>query len=782
LILLVHVSYAQQTINMSGSVIDENNAAIPGVALHFSPDNQSVSSGPDGKFVIKGLTPGHILITAHYLGYEIYSDTVFLKKDKKNYVARMIPVAYDLGTVTISGDRAEISRRQETINIETVDSKFISKSLGGDVMKTLSRLPGISSIDIGSGQSKPVIRGLGFNRVVVAESGIKHEAQQWGADHGLEIDQFNISSVEVIKGPASLMYGSDAIGGVIRIEPFAVPADDGVRGGVILNGKTNNNLFGMSAHTAVKKNNRFLLLRLTGISHGDYRVPIDTVTYNTYDFILRNHYLRNTAGNELNVFAAGGFTGSWGTSKLSVANYYRKSGFYADAHGFEIRNSQIDYDASNRDIDLPFQDVNHLKVISNTTLVFDDHKMDIDLSFQKNLRKEFTEPVEHGYRPLPAGTLERAFNKSVVSGNVQMHHWFSDRHAMSSGINLEHQDNRIDGWGFIIPAFRRFTAGAFLYDRMNLSEQLTVNAGLRFDFGSISLDEYHDWYASPVFDDEGNLVDEAFAMRSPAITKSFANLSYSLGMNYSGNHFSAKLNLGKSFRMPDARELGADGVNYHLFREERGDSTLTSETAWQADASLEYIRGLSTIRLSGFYNWFPGYIYLNPTSDFSDETGLQVFHFVQNEVIRYGGEITFTQQVGDLLNLSAGGEYVYSEQRSGNKQGFGLAFSPPPSVLVGITWNPDVKSKTFSDIYLTLETRMAARQTRVVPPEEPTKGYQVLNFLAGTRIASRGQNFEIYFQLNNILDATYYNHTSYYRLINIPEPGRSGQLTLVWPF
>jgi iron complex outermembrane receptor protein len=780
--LFVFAGVAQEKYSLSGRVLDENGSGMPGVVLHIDQCEQHVTTGKNGRFQVFDLDSGQVLVHAHFLGYDIFSDTIFIDRNIRNYSIKMIPMSYDLDGVEISGNNEALRKREQTLSVQTVDDRFIAENLDADIMKTLSRLPGVSSIDIGSGQSKPVIRGLSFNRVVVAESGIKHEAQQWGVDHGLEIDQYNVANVEVIKGPASLMYGSDAIGGVVRIDPFVVPPGEGVTGDVTLTGKTNNNLLGVSASTMIRKTNRFLHVRLTGITHGDYRVPVDTVTYNTYDFALKDNYLRNTAGRELNAFVAGGFSGKWGRTQVSVGNYYRKSGFYADAHGFEIRNSDIDYDARNRDIDLPYQEVNHIKVISNTKFLFNDHKMDVGLSYQNNHRREYAEPTEHGYRPLPPNSLEREFNKDVFSANVAMNHFFGEGHAMTSGVNLEYQNNRIGGWGFIIPAFQRFTAGAFIYDRLKLTEKISANAGVRFDYGRISLEPYYDWYQSPVFDNNGNIVGEDYMQRSPALTKDFTALTGSVGFNYTSGIFTGKVNFGRSFRLPDARELGADGVNYHMFRQELGDSTLTAETAWQADFSMEFDLDKTRLSFSGFYSWFPNYIYLNPTSEFSDETGLQIFRFVQNEVVRWGGEIAVDQKISDHFTVNLTGEYLYSEQLSGEKKGFGLAFSPPVSALAGLTWTPELWSDVLSGTYFTLETKVTGEQNRVVPPENPTDGYAILNLLAGTNLKLADENFEAYFQINNLLNKTYFNHTSYYRLINIPEPGINVQMTLKWKF
>jgi iron complex outermembrane recepter protein len=782
LALLYNIAGAQQVYDISGKVADEAGNALTGVVLHFNVNEQTTVTGAKGEFYAYGLPEGELVVICHYLGYEIFTDTIRLVKNLKNYQIRLVPVAYSLEGVEISESKNDGRKKSESMALETVSADFIARNVSGDMMKTLSRLPGVASMDIGSGASKPIIRGLGFNRVVVAEAGINHEAQQWGADHGLEIDQFNVVNAEVIKGPASLLYGSDAIGGVVRLEPFAIPVKDGAQGKLLLHGQTNNNLAGASADISVKRNNKFLQLRLTGISHSDYRVPIDTVTYNTFDFVLDNNYLRNTAGREINFFATAGIKGKNYIQKFNFGNYYRKAGFYADAHGFEIRNSSIDYDSRNRDIDLPYQEVQHLKAISNSAVYLGNYSLKLDLGYQRNDRNEYAEPTEHGYRPMPGGELERSFVKNIFSANALLSKDFGGNRNVSAGLSSEFQDNQIGGWGFIIPAFQRFSAGAFALKNYQISTAISANAGIRFDYGRLTTEPYRDWYVSPVFDDQGNLIDETFALRSPGVDKSFTNLTYSLGMVWRQDQWSAKANIGKAFRMPDARELGADGVNYHLFRQEKGDSTLTSERAWQADISMAKTKDKFQFTVNGFYSWIPNFIYLNPTGDFSDETGLQVFNFVQNKVHRFGGEAELSYQAAGFIKSTVTAEYVYAEQLSGEKKGFGLPFSPPFTANFGLTFTPEINSESFSETWLTLETEIAARQNRIVPPEEPTAGYAVLNLLAGSTLRIGKVNAEIYFQLSNLLNTTYYKHTSYYRLINIPEPGRNARFTIIFPF
>lgn len=163
-------------------------------------------------------------------------------------------ITQDIKDVTLHGlNSTEKEKRKTSQSLEIIHRDELQKNLGGSLVQSLERVAGINALSIGSGQSKPIIRGLGFNRVVVTEEGIKHESQQWGADHGLEIDQFAVEKLKIVKGPASLMIGSDAIGGIISIEKENIPHNDTIQASINLTTKSINNLLGGSAGFMRKK-------------------------------------------------------------------------------------------------------------------------------------------------------------------------------------------------------------------------------------------------------------------------------------------------------------------------------------------------------------------------------------------------------------------------------------------------------------------------------------------------------------------------------------------------
>jgi iron complex outermembrane receptor protein len=789
LLLLFEVNLQAQDLYINGKVTDRNLEPLSGVLVVLEPNNQQIVTDDKGSFTFRNLANASYALKANLSGYNQKLVRIELKDSSLYVPILMQRVSYQLQEVIVLDKHVETRKNEESLNVEVVSAAFIQRNLGGSLMKSLERLPGIKTIGIGSGQSKPLIRGLGFNRVVVVDKGVKHEGQQWGADHGLEIDQFAAGEVELIKGAASFVYGSDAIGGAIDIKPSSLPAQNTVGGSVNLIGKTNNSLYGSSINLSQRKNDYFFDARATYQNYGDYRVPIERIF--VYDFAvdLDNNRLRNTAGNESGLHLNTGIVKENFKSVFYFSNVYSKSGFFANAHGLEPRRvDETLHDSSNRDILMPSQKVNHFKLINHIEFLTGSHKLEMDLGYQRNFRQEFSMYVNHGYMPAvyPAdlnipSDLERQFDKRVYSANLR-DNLNLGKHQLQFGANVEQQDNTIFGWSFLVPAFRQLSTGAFVYDRFKLTEEILLHGAVRYDYGHIQMSSYRDWFESTVITASGTLTEKLD--RATDLSRTFNSLVWSAGLNYNPDGgFSGKINIGKSFRMPIAKELGANGVNYHYFSYERGDSRLSPEQSYQADLSLAWKNDRWAVQFNPFYNYFPNYIYLNPTAahDYFYGAGNQVFQYTQSKVMRYGGELQLKYQLAKTLSTEVLGEYLYSRQLSGDKKGYTLPFSPPVSALFNLTWSPTFKG-ILKDNYLSIDYRITASQNSIVPPEKKTPGYRVVNLQLGSRVQLYGQSILISLQGQNLLNTKYLNHTSFYRLIELPEAGRNIILSLKVPF
>lgn len=669
----------------------------------------------------------------------------------------------------MSRQRQQMKSSQSSVQI---GRDYLESNLGGSLMQTLQGIPGVKAMSIGSGLSKPAIRGLGFNRMAVTEDGVKHEGQQWGDDHGLEIDQFAIDRAEVIKGPAALLYGSDAIGGVLNLFTTHIP-ERPVEGTVQIVGRSNNESLGGSAKIGGRLGKFIYRAHATYVDYADYKVPTDSIQYYSYWIRLKNGRLRNTAGQERNGSMMLGYAGYNFHTDVRVSDNYSKSGFFANAHGLEVRLSNIDYDRSRRDIDLPYQWVNHLKVLSHTSWTDDRMSLELNLAYQNNVREELSEPVSHGYMPTPDGTLERRFVKNTYSGQLSMRRQLAERHELSAGLSCEYQHNRRAGWGFIIPDFETLSLGAYVFDRFTVNERLILNAGMRYDHARTNIHAYHDWYKTPVG------ADSVYKERSADLLRRFNSLTWSAGVNWRVGEWVLKANVGKSFRVPIPKELGADGINYHIFRYERGNAELSPEESYQLDAGISWNHDQLTVQVDPYLNYFPNYIYLNPTSSYVE--GLQMYHYMQARVLRCGFEAQVDYQIQRHWQASLKGEYLYAEQLSGPKKGYTLPFSTPWSVepQVRYTFQRLFERRAGGMGFVALGCHVVGRQNRVVPPERPTDGYFTLNASAGKHFElSKQVTLKVALRADNLLNRRYYDHTSYYRLIDVPEPGRNFTLTV----
>lgn len=705
-------------------------------------------------------------------------------------VKRMMRDGVSLKEVVVSGSSNKEIQMKSALNVVRANQKFIEENFSGSLMQTLSRLPGVQAMNVGSGESKPVIRGLGFNRVLVAENGIKHEGQQWGDDHGLEIDQYAIDQAEVIKGPASLTYGSDAIGGVINLKSNTMPLKK-FAGQVNLFGRTNNESIGSSVRLTGRNGKFWYKANATWMDYADYKVPADSIEYYSYWIKLKDQRLRNTAGREMDGNLMLGYAGDrWNTS-FRIADVNAKAGFFANAHGLEVRLSDIDYDSSRRDIDLPYHTVNHFWVSNHTDWNWADGMLEGNFAYQNNLQRELAEPVSHGYMPIPTNTLERSFTKQTFSANVKAMQQMG-KHDLQAGGNVEYQHNRQGGWGFILPDFEQLTFGVFAMDKWNLSDKLSLTAGARFDRGSVRIHSYHDWYKTPLKAStsdspmDGTVLqgtvqqgDSTYMERSANLRRSYNSFTWSVGVNRMLGDWVLKLNVGKSFRMPIAKELGMDGVNYNLFRYEKGNTSLKPEESYQVDAGIVCEKGVLSMQLTPYLNYFPNYIYLNPTPQYKE--GLQLYYYTQAKVLRWGFEASVSWKILPYLKLDADGEYLYARQLSGEKKGYGLPFSTPWSARAELRYLLPAQNSAKSG-FVALEWQVVGTQDIIVPPEEKTKGHQLLNASIGKKFKLGENQLEITLRGENLLGKRYYDHTSYYRLMGVPEPGRNFSAMVSWNF
>ena len=678
----------------------------------------------------------------------------------------------------VSESYRKTTGRASALPLEIAGEQFLQQHFSGNLAQTLAHLPGIHSMDIGSGFAKPMIRGMAFNRITVTENGIKQEGQQWGADHGLEIDAFGAERVVVRKGPASLLYGSDAMGGAIEITQLPPPADNQVFGQALISGKSVNGTLGGSLMTGFRRNAWYAKLRYSEQHFADYRIPADTVVYLTQYMPVHGRRLKNTAGSERDASLHAEYRkGAYGAA-YDLSNAFQKTGFFPGAHGIPDASRLTD-DGNRRDTDLPFSLVNHLKASSRQQYNFGTGIASYEAGYQRNDREEWSLFHTHyATQPPPEKEPDKEldFSLETFSSLAKVRIFPSENWEHTFGWDAQYQQNRIGGYSFLLPAYRRFTTGLLWLAAHNLRPGLSLSGGIRYDFGQVHSDAFADPYLETYLRERGYTASqlEAYRWRSYPVSRRFGDVSASAGLVWTPDEARQfKANVGRSFRLPGAGELASNGVHHGAFRHEQGDPSLSSERGWQCDLAYAYQAPGVSLSFSPFAAWFGNYIYLKPTGEWSalPHAG-QIYRYTGAEAVFAGAEASLSVDFLHRFTYAFTAEYVHTYNVD---EHIPLSFSPPASINNTVSW----KRKNI-EVYAGLQS--IAAQHRTARNEEATPGAHLLHAGASFSAMLCGTRAEVHLSARNLLDAAYYNHLSFYRKVEIPEPGRCFQFIIRLPF
>jgi iron complex outermembrane receptor protein len=618
-----------------------------------------------------------------------------------------------------------------------------------NLVDLIAHEPGISQITTGPAIAKPVIRGLGFNRVVVLNDGVRQEGQQWGDEHGLEVDEYSVQKIEIVKGPASLMYGSDAMAGVIQVLTNTPVPQGMLKGNVMGQYQTNNRLRGSSLQLGAYHRNGFNWNGYVSMkAAADYR--------NRYD-----GYVYNSKFREANAGGYFGWNGAWGYSHIILSTYGQKTGvvegerddlgrFVKPMPGGDVVVAEgNDFTATTPQV--PWQFIRHNRVVSDNSFNAGKGRLNLNVAWQQNRRQEFgnaDEPKEKSlYFDLQTFTLSSIYHFNHSSP------WQS-----SMGISMMRQENKNKGVELLIPAYRIMDAGGFFYTRRNF-RNVTFSGGLRADTRSMTGDAYK----------EGN------ELKFADLKRSFSNLSGSVGLSYQPtSSLTYKWNIAKGFRAPTIAELASNGAHEGTNRYEYGVSGLRSENSWQTDAGVDWNAEHLSIRASLFYNSIRRFIFYQKLEAATggdslvevDGEPLMAFTFNQRNAHLYGAELTVDLHphpldwlhIENTFNFVRG---IFAEPIEGNRN---IPFMPAPRLLTQVRAELRSKAKWWRNGYVRLELDQTFTQNRVFTvydTETKTHGYVLLHAGLGADIVSKGRVFcTLHFSANNITDVAYQQHLS----------------------
>lgn len=633
----------------------------------------------------------------------------------------------EIKEVVITGLAGDTKVKYTPSPVSVIRPVDLQARAASNIINALAHEPGLAAVTTGSGISKPVIRGLGYNRVVVVADGIRQEGQQWGDEHGVEIDGAAVHSVEILKGPASLMYGSDALAGVILFQGTPVAPMGTVQGSFSAEYQTNNGLAAYSLGA--------------GGNHGGW--VWNARFSDKYARSFRNAAdgsVPNSAFGERALSAMIGRNASWGYSRLKLSWYYLRPGMIEEGDNFGYLPV------------LPFQKVNHYKVVWDNTIKLGPGNVKAIVGWQGNHRREFEESASVPGLDLMLSTVNYDFRYQAELTND----W-----KLAAGIGGMFQTSENRGDEFLIPDYRLFDAGVFATASKRVGAW-TLSGGLRADVRWL-----HGFALEDRFED---------------FSRSFPGISASIGaVRDLGEHFTVRANIARGFRAPNISELASNGEHEGTFRYEVGNTALLPEYSLQGDIGLDFSSKYVSAKIAAFSSRIDNYIFAAKTGALSAD-GDPVYQFQSGLAHLSGGEFAIDVHPVHSLHLSSAFSCVFASEKGGDF----LPMIPAPRIFTEAKWEFTHGGHTFNNAYVSLNLDYNFAQNRFYGKdgtETATPAFTLFGASAGTDIVLHGKKrLSVYLIGSNLLDKAYFSHLSRLKTIGIHEPGRNVTLKLVVPF
>lgn len=721
------------TNKISGKITDSNNQPLPGATVYIISLDKGTVTDKNGNYTLKNLPNGKFKIQVSFIGYKTQIRTINIRKNDVVLNLKLTPEVIQTQEIVISGAYLN-TQHENSVKIATMNSKSITLSGFPNVMEALTKVPGVDMISKGTGVTKPVIRGLSMQNILVLNNGFRIENYQFGDEHPLGIDMNGIEKVEIVKGPASLLYGSDAIGGVLNfIKEKSAPTNE-ILGDYHV--QLFSNTLGINNSIGVKgaSDKLFGGIRLSKKSHSDYLQG-------------GGQYVPNTRFNEFTLNANTGYMGKIGTFKLNY-DYFKQN------LGMAIEPSVDLITKRDRKNEVWYQDLTHQMISSQNNLYFGAYKLSINASYQDALRK-----------------LQTTLNEPFIEMDLKTITYESKLYLPTSskmdaiigvqGMNKENK-NLNDRPSKFLPDAKIGNIGLLSLFQYKFANQIKLQTGLRYDLYKTQTNAL------------GNSSDLYY--HAP-INKQFSNVNGSIGATWMPTKkILFRVNLAKAYRVPNLFELTANGI--HDGKIEKGNAGLNPQNSYEADISTHFHNEWSVIDLAGFYNDIENYIFSAPTNQTSAE-GFTIYQVTQANAKLYGGEagIHIHPQSLPWLHFKTTYSMVIGQQEDGHY----LPFIPAHKLHYEIGF----KGKKLGFLHRSefkISALSAFAQKNPAPEEDETSAYTLINLSLSSNFNIAKQSIEFSFLANNLFDVKYFDHLSTLRELGYYNPGRNISFSLKIPF
>lgn len=783
-------SWSQENcdVNIIGHIIgNEDRTPIPGVVVILGTSRTiGTSTDYSGKFNFKKICVGEPFVIVQFVGYK--TDTIFFDPENQKNIHLEITLEVEnklLDEIQITGQRTNVSPSQ---NATKLSGKDIERSAGKSIGEILKGATGVNALQTGPTIFKPVIHGLHSQRILIINNGVRLEGQQWGAEHGPEIDPYVASEITVVKGADVVRYGADAIGGVIIIDPPSIHNAEELGGEMYMLGASNGRLgafSGMLEGRLLKEHHWKWRLQGTVKRAGDFNTP--------------NYNLTNTGLRELNFSGAAGYRDGTKALEFFISSFNTELGILRAAHTGSMSDLQaaidrhqagedplIVYDFS-YDIDNPSQEVNHHMAEVRAFYDFENiGRLELTYSGQLNRRKEYDVRRTSDRASLDLELYAHSIDlnlKHKKKGNLQG----------DIGVNTVLKDNKnIFGTGVtpLIPNYEQMTIGAFISEKY-LKEKWGAELGLRYDIQNLSIATF----------------DENRQLEKPDYN--FDYLSLASGFHYLlSPNLTFSMHYGFGQRPPHVSELFSQGlhhgtasIEYGLLRpggiliDDLEGATIENEKSSKLISTLEYEGKDLSFEVSGYMNFIDNYIFLRPSSLQQTIRGVFVgYNYQQANVIINGLDFTFSKDLLSALNYTGKASLIRAKDITNSD----VVINIPANRFENKLQYENKSIGKMKDAFIGLSLVNVLKQNRqpqVIPineimsttPEgifdfvESPAAYSLINMEVGATLPFKDNSLDIIVSVENVLNTSYNDYMNRMRYFT-NDVGRNFSVRLKYNF
>jgi iron complex outermembrane receptor protein len=734
LALPAHSSVARATAvppahAITGRVTDPSGVPLPEVRVSVLEARRSTSTDDSGRYRILELPSGRFTVSFASIGHKPVTRLVTLVSADVTLDVTMEESLVELDAVQVTATPSATDMLASPQPTASRSGEELAEVQAPSLGATLQGMPGVRSWSTGAGIGKPVIRGLTSNRVLVLDDGQRLETQQWGDEHGPNIETADADRIEVIRGPASVLYGSDALGGVVNVVrpdlPDAIGRSGFVHGGVTGSYTSGNaqpdgafSLHGATGGLGFRAS-------VSGRRSGDVHTPTYT--------------LWNSGNQAIGGDGALGYRGSWGSLTLS-GSHRAEHIQMTDPDSAATPNQRIGTDVARAELALPLG----------------SSRLEVTTGWERSRRREFEDDT--------TSTVGLGLLQQTWTTDVHFHHAPLGRFSGILGFSGVHTGFTKFGEETLVPDSRANNAGLYAFEQTDAG-RWSFSGGIRYDYRRLS-------------------VDDDTVIGVAAQQRTYNSLTGNLGALYRiSEPVALVLNVGRGFRAPSSFELFANGVHEGTVAFEHGNPDLKNETSLNTDVALRVRTTSLSAEVGGFVNLIQNYIYTVPTGTVDTASGFQIFDATQGDARLVGAESAVEYHPLAILHLQGTADYVIATNTT---TGDPLPSMPPLRVTYVVRLEPRGAGVVQSP-YLELRGETNARQTRLDPAEAQfyadafggtgyrSSAYSLLSVGAGVVLAAGSTALHLSLSVQNLLNRRYAEFLSRIKT-NAPDPGMGRSL------